>query len=137
MQKGSAMQRIGRRVQLVISVSSCAMHAKKVITAHVDTIGRTQHRRQPMHTEATITKCTNCGRTGVMRENGIPANWRLEHQDQLLCPVCWGPDECPPFDPLAEKVMVPSTWADKPRDPVLEELLRVHREGFGNGGPVA
>lgn len=112
MQKVSAMQRIGHRVQLVISVSSCAMHAKKVITAHVDTIGRTQHRRQPMHTEVTLCKCHECGRTGVMRENGIPANWRLYYQDLLLCPVCWGPDDFPAFDPLAEKVMVPSVWAD-------------------------
>lgn len=100
----------GRPVYGVTSVSSSSTLGKKAIAVSASTNGPTQPTR--MHTDPTLTKCTNCGRTGVMRENGIPAAWRREHQDQLLCPVCWGPDDPPPFDPLAERKMVPSVWAD-------------------------
>lgn len=71
-----------------------------------------------MHTESEIATCTKCGRKGARRENGIPPAWRVELQDQLLCPICWGPD------------------ANESGES-FEELLRIHGEGFGNGGPVA
>lgn len=45
-----------------------------------------------MNRELTLTQCTKCGKTGVLPDNGnVPAGWRREVQDQLLCPVCWGP----------------------------------------------
>jgi len=44
-----------------------------------------------MHTDPQLVHCSKCNRIGATAKgNGIPAGWRLELQDQLLCPICWG-----------------------------------------------
>lgn len=107
--KVGAVKRITGRVSGATSVFSVGHPIIRRISASV--VGNGRKVWKPVHSEITLCKCSTCGRSGVMRENGIPANWRLQHQDQLLCPVCWGPNPSE-FDPLAERKMVPSKWTD-------------------------